>query len=224
MKMIKIVFFTLLSISTAFGQIQNLGLNEVEDLFAKKRFTAVWQYYHDSLKKDSTNAELNYKMGVCYLHSRSQKEKAVAYLNRASKYNEIEAQKPAIDYKLLADASYVASDFEDAIVNYQKYSKILLSSNNCNIALSDEISRKTEMSKMAKDLKELKEQNFIMMNHKNKNKNLNNSSELNKSMGSSFQNFFQAFVFGKPNNLGKTCHDKDFFEDNIIASNTLIRL
>jgi tetratricopeptide (TPR) repeat protein len=224
MKMVRIVFFTLLGISTVFGQNQSLEPNEAESMFAKKRFTAVWQYYQNLLMLDSVNSDLNFKMGVCYLNSRSQKEKAISYFKRASRGIDHDTSMTAIDCKLLADACYLVSDFDDAIENYERYKKTLLISKNNNNALLDEINQEIEMCKMAKELKELKELTAVFKNHKCKNRGINNNlSTLNYSTDLPNQQSFLSFVFRKPPIAFKTLHDNDLFEENYTISNTIFK-
>src|SRR4051794_8673605 len=116
-KIVKMIFFLALNSSAAFGQPRSTGTAIADDLFLKKRFAAAWPYYQKLLKTDSLNAELNFKMGVCYLNSRSQKEKAIDYFQKAILSTEKETDNTIITYKLLGDACYFASNFDQAMIN-----------------------------------------------------------------------------------------------------------
>src|SRR5688572_17035604 len=84
--------------------------------------------YEDLLKKEPGNPLLNFKAGVCYLHSRSQKTKAVTYLEKSvngspgmvrGEMRENEA--PVTAFKYLGDAYRHAFKFDDAIRAYEKF-------------------------------------------------------------------------------------------------------
>jgi len=164
---IKVFLIALLSTSCLCCLAQKLSPAEAEKLFAKKRYSAVYSYYQDLLKKDSLNTTLNYKMGVCYLNSRSQKEKAISFLKRALTKNDLGKQKQSEIYKLLGDAYYQVSNFDEAILNYEKYRKILQDTKD----VSDDISKEIEMCKMANELKEIKEITSNLTDNKSAGKN-----------------------------------------------------
>jgi len=86
-------------------------------------FAAGSAYYNIALKNyleavtyNSKNAELNYKLGICYLFS-PQKEKAVLFLEKASEKANI-----APDFRFwLAKAYHANYEFEKAIEQYEKF-------------------------------------------------------------------------------------------------------
>jgi Tol biopolymer transport system component len=126
--------------------------DDIRGAFEKEHYTAVWKYYSDLLKKDSLNTDLNYKMGICYLNSRSQKAAAIRYFKKAigSKTT------PPESYKLLADAFYSIADYEAAAENYSNYKKILIENGSKGIFSLGEISSRIELCKVSKELRELK--------------------------------------------------------------------
>src|ERR1035437_2798296 len=77
------IFIFVISTFKLLGQTDAKEFAEVEDLFLNDRFAIALPYYLDFLKNDSSNANLNFKIGVCYLNSRSQKVKAIGYLEKA---------------------------------------------------------------------------------------------------------------------------------------------
>lgn len=146
------IFFSILIFSSiSFGQKND---KEVEKLFSNKRYSITWPYYAELLKKDSLNPELNYKMGVCYLNSRSQKTKAVPYLNKALKFTQ-DTLSSAQMYKSLAEAFFHSSNFDQAIENYEKYKKRIASGKPDSLLL-ERISHRIEICKMAKEITQLK--------------------------------------------------------------------
>jgi tetratricopeptide (TPR) repeat protein/outer membrane protein OmpA-like peptidoglycan-associated protein len=122
-------------------------------LFEKKHYSAVWKYYNELLKKDSLDPVLNYKMGICYLNSRSQKAAAINCFKKAilKSNNKV----PLQTYKLLADAFYLATDYEAASKNYERCKKDLKEDKNTGFSL-EEIEAKIELCRLAKELRELK--------------------------------------------------------------------
>jgi tetratricopeptide (TPR) repeat protein len=165
----------LISASIVCGQTQMMEPYEAEEYFSNKRFGAVWSYYHDLLKKDPSNPDLNFKMGVCYLNSRSQKEKAFYYLQKAVSANSPDNTEPGITYLLLADACYQAGDYDEAIVNYEKHAKKLNSQKEVDRRELEDTDRKIEMCRMAKEIKELKAMLALMAERENLNREKHNA-------------------------------------------------
>ena len=147
----KPLFHALLFCFSLQSLAQELNLEEAETLFLNKRFSGVLDYYRGLLKKDSLNSKLNYKIAVCYLNSRSQKEKSIRYFEKALIKNDLGKEKQSNIYKLLGDAYYSISDYDQAILHYEKYK------NSSSTGSHNDISKEIEMCKMANDLKDLKE-------------------------------------------------------------------
>src|SRR4051812_5766365 len=60
---------------------------EADALFTEGAYGLALPFYLDQLKLEPANPLLNYKAGLCYLHSRSQKDKALEYLENAVKFS-----------------------------------------------------------------------------------------------------------------------------------------
>jgi outer membrane protein OmpA-like peptidoglycan-associated protein/tetratricopeptide (TPR) repeat protein len=152
----KTILILLLTLTTpvCFTQTQS-DLANVDDLYLNQHFAASWPYYKQQLSKDPNNKELNYKMGVCYLNSRSQKQKALIYFTRAYADLNKENEKN-IDLKQLADACYYASKFDEAIANYSKYQKILFSKKDLNLSEIKLIDLKISICYMGKEIGQLR--------------------------------------------------------------------
>lgn len=87
-KILLLIFFA--GISKLISQTENNKLKIAEDLFSHSCFSAALPLYQDLLKLDSVNSNLNFKIGICYFYSRSQKTKSVYYLEKvisSFKYN-----------------------------------------------------------------------------------------------------------------------------------------
>jgi outer membrane protein OmpA-like peptidoglycan-associated protein len=153
MKKILILLFSL-KLAVCGAQPQTHGAF-ADDLYTNNRFAASWPYYKQQLSKDPNNKDLNYKMGVCYLNSRSQKQKAILYFDRAYASLDEKSEKN-IDLKQLADACYYASKFDEAIANYNKYQKILFSKKDLNMSEIKLIDLKINMCYMGKEIRQLR--------------------------------------------------------------------
>jgi outer membrane protein OmpA-like peptidoglycan-associated protein len=205
----------LMSVFLAFGQTQRMSESEAEELFARKHYSAVWEYYRDKLKFDSLNPVLNYKMGICYLNSRSQKNNAIPCFNRVISSGNENILSGEL-YKLLADAFYASFDYDRAMVNYQKYQKVLSERKEKSKYEMEEVDLKLELCAKNKEIRELKELSCTLMKHKCNVKNNNYRSLLNSSAN------IYAEAIKKPLSLEKTLHSDDLFENNVmtIPSNT----
>lgn len=151
MKKIKIVSFVfLIGIFKLSGQTQSGQLEEADDLFLNDRFAAAFAIYRDFFKMDSSNTTLNFKIGVCYLNSRSQKNNAILYLEKS-----LSPASPVISYKFLGDAYQLANKFDLAIASYEKFRKMFLASKPRDLSIMEEVNWKIEMCKVGKKLQEL---------------------------------------------------------------------
>lgn len=137
------------------AQEQLMEQSEAENYFTNKRFGAVAAYYREVLKKDPSNPDLNFKMGVCYLNSRSQKDKAFEYFKKAMSGTS-ESTDTEITFKLLADACYLASNYDEAIANYEKHLKALRAKKAPKVE-TDDILQKIQMCRMGIEIKQLKD-------------------------------------------------------------------
>ncbi|MES2835972.1 MAG: OmpA family protein [Bacteroidota bacterium] len=153
--------------------IQAQNKNDFEDIFneAEKYFpsekTAYYAdlsenskkaipLYAELLKLEPRNANVNYKMGRCYLNSRTEPLKAIPFLELAVKSTSVnykqgyeEKNAPILAYVFLADAYHLNYKFDAAITNYQKYNKLALTTKVKPEELK-EIDRKIEICKTAK--------------------------------------------------------------------------
>jgi outer membrane protein OmpA-like peptidoglycan-associated protein len=129
-----------------------LGGNELDE---NSKFAL--PIYLDLRKSDSLNSNLNYRIGVCYLNSRTQKYKAIPYLQQAvlsisAKYNSAspsERHAPTMAYIFLGDAFHFNYQFNQAIEAY----KTFLSDNTTkDKKLIEMVNRKIEICNTAKEL------------------------------------------------------------------------
>lgn len=121
--------------------------------------------YHQALnafleayKFDSTNSNINYKIGYCYLQTESSKALSLKYLERGVQhttkmYNDDDKNEmiaPINAYYYYGKALHLNYRFDEAIANYQKFKSYL--SPNKNADLIKEVNRAIEISQNAKSL------------------------------------------------------------------------
>lgn len=104
-------------------------LKVAEAYFVKENYNAALPLYMhlDSIEKGV--ADINYKIGFCYLKSASHKTKAIPYFeeaikNDSRKYHEgetIPQKAPTLAYYYLAKAYHLNYDFDKAIDMFKKY-------------------------------------------------------------------------------------------------------
>src|ERR1035437_7982495 len=138
----------------------NNKLAKADALFDNDKFDGALYWYLDIVKYDSLNPKINFSIGVCYLNSRTEKIKAIRYLEKAiectdmnnniKECTEKEDKAHLNAFKFLGDAYHLAYKFDLAIESYTKY-KILVT-NRKDKAMIDEVSRKIEMCDVGKEL------------------------------------------------------------------------
>ncbi len=138
MKTVLLLAFILLLQITLSAQEKSTA--ELKEYFADAEYFFAQEEYTDALVdymelynngfKD--NANINYRIGICYLNIAGQKDKSISYLNEAvknisKKYSESRyTQKSAPDdaWLFLGNAYRVNNKLNDAIAAYNKYKEI----------------------------------------------------------------------------------------------------
>jgi outer membrane protein OmpA-like peptidoglycan-associated protein/tetratricopeptide (TPR) repeat protein len=135
----------------------NQSITEGNYLFMEKNYHMALTSYEAAYQLDSMNANINYKIGLCYLNIPSKKKNAFRFLEKASKniskgYDEDEpgmksAPVDAIYYH--AKAQHYSGNFNVAIDEFQKYQKIVGLKNK---ERNEDIERQVFMCKNAIEL------------------------------------------------------------------------
>jgi len=163
LKTISLSIFILFSISNILSQTDNnfdTKFEEAQKTSKEGDYYAALPMYLHLYKTDTSNANINYLIGNCYLQARSNKAKALPYLERAllsisNKYDEgssKERNAPLLTYKLLGDAYHIHSKFNKAIELYQRYQKELLFYKMKDTENLKDAKRKIEMCKTGLEL------------------------------------------------------------------------
>lgn len=161
MKIFKIIFsIFFISTTVVFSQTNIKEFNKknkkANNLYINDRFASALPIYLEIVKSDSFNSNLNYKIGVCYLNSRTEKILSIHFLQKATECanhkqcTEKEDKDHIMAFRALGDALHLGYKFDRAIVAYEKY-KSMLSDKNNQIDV-EEVNRKIEMCKVGKAL------------------------------------------------------------------------
>jgi len=123
-------------------------------IHSKGGYSAALPIFLELYKLQPENMNLAFKIGVCYLGSKSERAKSIPYLNKAitsttDNYNGgswKETKAPLVAYKLLGDACHLNYEFDKAITAYESY-KALMSQNKADKKSLIETNRKIDMCK-----------------------------------------------------------------------------
>ena len=106
---------------------------EAESYFLFEEYADALPLYQRLLRNDPENANLNYKIGICYLNNEYQKEKSIKYLLKAinnitndyktNSYKEKKAPREA--YYYLGDAYRINNDLDKALDAFEHFKQIL---------------------------------------------------------------------------------------------------
>lgn len=131
------IFLSILSISS-FAQKKDITIKEyfadAEFFFVAEEYVDALQDYLEVYKRGyEENSNINYRIGVCYLHIPGQKEKSIDYLLKASagvssKYtgSTLSEQFAPVDVHLyLGNAYRIQYELDKAIEEYNKYLELI---------------------------------------------------------------------------------------------------
>src|ERR1700752_3812578 len=123
-------------------------------LLLEKNYGMALESFQAAYAIDSNNANINYKIGLCYMNLPSKKKKAMPYMEKAiahinKNYHEDEpsekgAPRDATYY--YAKALHLAGKFQEALTEFEKYKETVSSKNK---ELIVEIQRQIENCKNA---------------------------------------------------------------------------
>ncbi|MFL5754296.1 MAG: OmpA family protein [Bacteroidia bacterium] len=137
-----LVVFVLFSLSL-FSQKSEYFRNFTEGnlLVMEKNYGMGLDSYLKAYSIDSTNANINYKIGLCYMNIPSKKKMALPYMAKASadisrSYDEDESHEKSAPLDALfyhARALHLSEKFNEAITEFEKYKSLLNSKNKSRI-------------------------------------------------------------------------------------------
>lgn len=129
-------------------------------LMLENNYELALKYFKEAYQIDSSSANINYKLGLCYLQSASQKNKAVAHLEKAVQnvthnYNtEDPNEKRAsnLAYYSLGEAYRLNYNFIASYVYFKKF-KDLVGNNNAELTsdIDNQLQKNTNAQEFTKD-------------------------------------------------------------------------
>lgn len=141
MKKILFTFSLVFAVTLSLKAQKNESEIALREYFIDAEFFLAQEFYLDALsdflqvyrRGYQENANINYRIGICYLNIPGQKDKSVPYLEKASKsvsqnYKEsnLKEENAPIDvYLYLGNAYRVNNRLPDAIASYKQYKELL---------------------------------------------------------------------------------------------------
>ena len=123
-----------------------LYFSDAEFFLAEEEYVdALYDYLELYDNGFEDNANINYRIGICYLYIPGQKDKAIPYLEKAIKNTKLnnresvfrEKKAPLDAYLYLGNAYRVNNNLDKAIESYNKYKELLPSLDKANIEYID---------------------------------------------------------------------------------------
>ncbi|MCW3085178.1 MAG: hypothetical protein JWP12_2544 [Bacteroidetes bacterium] len=163
MKLRILLFLMFATVTNTFAKTGGdfeVKFNKAAEIYKTADYPNALLMYMELYRSDSSNANIAYFVGDCYLKGMSGRARAVPYLEKACKnvsqeYKEgdfEEKHAPILAYKLLGDAYHIHSKFDKAITSYEKYKQELSISKKKDSDNLKDVERKIEMCKTAKEL------------------------------------------------------------------------
>lgn len=126
-------------------------------LILEQNYPLALKYFLDAYKIDSTNANINYKIGFCYLQSANEKNKALPYLEKAVKdishnYKDMEPREkkaPEMALYYLGTAYRLAYKFNESNNYFNRFKEIV---GDKNKELVSDLDKQVETNFNAVDL------------------------------------------------------------------------
>ena len=158
MKLIyRLVILFVLAVSNVSAQDYNKLFTEGNFLILEENYVQALKNFLEAYKVDSTNANINYKIGQCYLKIPDQKYKALPYLEKAvqsvrKNYAPDEPREknaPVNAHYYLAMAYHLNYKFDDAINRFNTYSEFLSPKKQPDLV--KDVAYRIELAKNAKE-------------------------------------------------------------------------
>ncbi|MGZ4043376.1 MAG: hypothetical protein ACXVO9_09245, partial [Bacteroidia bacterium] len=135
-------------------------MERAEALYSGGNYKEAIPVYLELYASNTTNSNICFKLGSCYLKNGHQHKNAVYFLEKAvlkiatdySENEKKEARAPIKAYKLLGDAYHLNNNFDNAVNAYKKYRQLLINNKLANKEDLKEIIRRIEICNTAKEL------------------------------------------------------------------------
>lgn len=120
-----------------------------EKFLANRNYSKAASIYKELLEQASRNADLNYKLGLCYLNIVSEKEKSVGLLENSIQYTSSKNNVPIDVYYNLAKAYHTNYQFREALKIYNDLLQIISPQNT---SFRNDIQREKKMCRNGLEL------------------------------------------------------------------------
>ncbi|MDF2436668.1 MAG: hypothetical protein K0Q95_1044 [Bacteroidota bacterium] len=159
-------------VSEAGAQIDAGDLQLADKLFLNRKYAEALHYYSLFSNKDTNHRFFNYRTGICYFNSRSQKASSIKYLERAigniSTSEQLKSENiPQEVFKTLGEAYQIIYDFDKAIFNYEKFKALLKDTENSDKKIAEELNWRIDMCRVGKALNGLADNTVSLKKQKN---------------------------------------------------------
>ncbi len=134
-------------------------LDKANGYINNEQFDEALPLYLELNRMDSLNSDINFAIGVCYFNSRTEKSKAIKYLEKAIECTSVNTEFACTEkqdkahlnvFKFLGDAYHIEYRFDMAIASYERY-KMLVTKKR-DQAMINEVNLKIEMCNVGKEL------------------------------------------------------------------------
>lgn len=116
-----LILISFISSVSVFAQpAKMLQIEDANEHFKHGNYFAAIPAYTAELKKDPDNSKIKYKLGLCYLNTRVDRDKAITYLEAASKDPKLEEDV----WMSLGKAYHLNNRIEDAIAAFEKFAEL----------------------------------------------------------------------------------------------------
>lgn len=162
MKQLAFTLLLAISITSSFAQGRSYRekFTQGNYLILEQNYELALDYFLEAYKIDSSNANINYKIGLCYLQTATQKKQALPFLKRAitnvthnyDDTNPFEKKAPENAYALLAEAYRLDYKFTESNIYFNMF-KELVGTHNAELTsdLSNQIDRNFNAIEFTKD-------------------------------------------------------------------------
>jgi Tol biopolymer transport system component len=157
MKKVTLLIFVVFIGIAVFAQTssKNDDLKFDADYYLMQReFDKALDIYLKVLRSEPENADVQYRIGICYLNSEDEKEKAIAYFEEAAQHvsekynpNSFRETNAPVDALFLLGSSYrVNNQLDKAIAAYHKYKDYLDPKDTYNQQVADQYIRSCDLA------------------------------------------------------------------------------
>ncbi|MBW1856449.1 MAG: hypothetical protein JRJ00_17640 [Deltaproteobacteria bacterium] len=162
MKRIITLFLSLLLLIPLYSQEDELdvALADGDFFFLDEDYQEAIFYYLKLAGTDRMNENLNYKIGLCYLHIPGEEHSAISFLEKAienttDKYkarSSAETKAPIHSYFYLARAYHINNELDKALDMYNQFKGLPEFEGNYNVSMVDDEISACEKAKIIQDI------------------------------------------------------------------------